>query len=214
MADACTWVKEQTVAHSHLSSIRSARPQRKCSCSSCRACAALPRYWPRLRRGRMEEPPPRSPGRYLCVGAGAFPELFGRFFRFSQRPSRPVRNPLTDMKARAGQQIGCGVAGDVCWLSGKMRPKEVSHAPLRPLREHGLGGYDAATRQESCAETRPGLRAAHSQSVRGGGGGGRSGMHWKGGRYPTPTPSRAPSRCPATVPLTPSAGLNGICNRQ
>ena len=38
-------------------------------------------------------------------------------------------------------------------------------------------------------------------------------MHWKGGRYPPP-PSRAPSLCPATVPLTPSAGFNGICNRQ
>ena len=26
--------------------------------------------------------------------------------------------------------------------------------------------------------------------------------------------SRAPSLCPATVPLTPNAGLNGVCNRQ
>ena len=33
-------------------------------------------------------------------------------------------------------------------------------------------------------------------------------------RAPLPPPSRAPSLCPATVPLTPSAGLNGICNRQ
>ena len=33
------------------------------------------------------------------------------------------------------------------------------------------------------------------------------------GRSPPP-PSRARSRCPATVPLTPSASLNGICNRQ
>ena len=29
-----------------------------------------------------------------------------------------------------------------------------------------------------------------------------------------PPPSRAPSPCPATVSLTPSAGFNGICNRQ
>ena len=29
-----------------------------------------------------------------------------------------------------------------------------------------------------------------------------------------PPPSRAPSLCPATVSLTPSASLNGICNRQ
>ena len=29
-----------------------------------------------------------------------------------------------------------------------------------------------------------------------------------------PPPSRATSLRPATVPLTPSAGLNGICNRQ
>ena len=35
----------------------------------------------------------------------------------------------------------------------------------------------------------------------------------KGGGNPPP-PSRAPSLCPATVPLTPSASLNGICNRQ
>ena len=27
-------------------------------------------------------------------------------------------------------------------------------------------------------------------------------------------PSRAPGLCPATVHLTPSAGFNGICNRQ
>ena len=38
-------------------------------------------------------------------------------------------------------------------------------------------------------------------------------MLWKGGR-PPPPPSRAPSLCPATVPLTPSAGFNGICNRR
>ena len=41
----------------------------------------------------------------------------------------------------------------------------------------------------------------------GGGGGGGGRMHWKG-------PSRAPSLFPATVPLTPSASLNGVCNRQ
>ena len=46
-----------------------------------------------------------------------------------------------------------------------------------------------------------------------GDGGGRAGMHSKGGRYP-PSPSTAPSLCPATVPLTPSASLNGIRNRQ
>ena len=40
------------------------------------------------------------------------------------------------------------------------------------------------------------------------------GMHWKGGGVPTFPPSRAPSLCPATVSLTPSARLNGICNRQ
>ena len=33
------------------------------------------------------------------------------------------------------------------------------------------------------------------------------------GRSP-PLPSTAPSLCPATVPLTPSASLNGVCNRQ
>ena len=35
----------------------------------------------------------------------------------------------------------------------------------------------------------------------------------EGGGYPPP-PSRAPSLCPATVPLTPSASINGIRNRQ
>ena len=41
------------------------------------------------------------------------------------------------------------------------------------------------------------------------------GMHWKRGEPPPPPPlSRAPSLCPATVPLTASASLNGICNRQ
>ena len=39
--------------------------------------------------------------------------------------------------------------------------------------------------------------------------GGRDAL--KGGEVP---PSRPPSLCPATVPLTPSASLNGICNRQ
>ena len=49
------------------------------------------------------------------------------------------------------------------------------------------------------------------------------GMHWRGGGvppmcnipsgYPPRPPSRAPSLCPATVSLTPSASLNGICNR-
>ena len=33
-------------------------------------------------------------------------------------------------------------------------------------------------------------------------------------RLPPPPPSRVPSLCPAAVPLTPSARLNGICNRQ
>ena len=40
------------------------------------------------------------------------------------------------------------------------------------------------------------------------------GMHWKGGKYPPPPPSRAPSLCPATVPLTASVSFNGIGNRQ
>ena len=43
-------------------------------------------------------------------------------------------------------------------------------------------------------------------------GGGGTGMYWKGGRYPPP--SSAPGLCPVTVPLTPSGGCNGICNRQ
>ena len=34
------------------------------------------------------------------------------------------------------------------------------------------------------------------------------------GGEPPPPPSGAPSLRPATVPLTPSASLNGICNRQ
>ena len=43
----------------------------------------------------------------------------------------------------------------------------------------------------------------------------RPGLHWKGEEVPpSPPPSRAPSLCPATVPPTPSAGLNGIRNRQ
>ena len=36
-------------------------------------------------------------------------------------------------------------------------------------------------------------------------------MPWRWGRYP---PLEAPSLCLATVPGTPSASLNGICNRQ
>ena len=40
-------------------------------------------------------------------------------------------------------------------------------------------------------------------------------MRWKRGRgVPPPPSSRAPSLCPAAVPLTLSASLNGICNRQ
>ena len=37
-------------------------------------------------------------------------------------------------------------------------------------------------------------------------------LHWRGGEGTAP--SRAPSLYPATVPLTPSASLNGSCNRQ
>ena len=46
-------------------------------------------------------------------------------------------------------------------------------------------------------------------AVRVGGRGGRDAL--EGGEVP---PSRAPSLCPATVPLTPSASVNGVCNRQ
>ena len=35
-----------------------------------------------------------------------------------------------------------------------------------------------------------------------------------GGEVPPHDPSRARSLCPATAPLTPSASLNGFCNRQ
>ena len=41
--------------------------------------------------------------------------------------------------------------------------------------------------------------------------GGRDAL--EGGQVPS-LPSRAPSLCPAAVSLTPSASLNGICNRQ
>ena len=41
----------------------------------------------------------------------------------------------------------------------------------------------------------------------------RDALERRGGT-PPPPPSRAPSLRPATVPLTPSASLNGICNRQ
>ena len=44
---------------------------------------------------------------------------------------------------------------------------------------------------------------------------GAPGMRRNEGRYtPPPPPPRGPSLRPATVPLTPSASLKGICNRQ
>ena len=52
-------------------------------------------------------------------------------------------------------------------------------------------------------------RVSDWEGAQGGGGGGRDAL--EGGEVP---PSRAPGLCPATVPLTPSASLNGICNRQ
>ena len=39
-------------------------------------------------------------------------------------------------------------------------------------------------------------------------------LHWTRGGGTPPPRSRAPSLCPATVPLTPSASLTGVCNRQ
>ena len=42
----------------------------------------------------------------------------------------------------------------------------------------------------------------------------RQGCIGRGGDTLPPPPSRAPSQCPATVPLTASASLSGICNRQ
>ena len=60
-------------------------------------------------------------------------------------------------------------------------------------------------------------------SGRGGGGGAVLWCWWMqppipgmlgSGESPPPPPSTAPSLRPATVPLTPSASLNGICNRQ
>ena len=47
-----------------------------------------------------------------------------------------------------------------------------------------------------------------------GAGGEWAGMQWKEGGGGNPLPPSRASLCPATVPLTPSAGFSGICNRQ
>ena len=73
-------------------------------------------------------------------------------------------------------------------------------------------GAGSASRPPSFRPCRPAAPGGLSPAEVWGGGGGELGelMHWTGVRCP----SRAPSLCPATVSLTPSASLNGICNRQ
>ena len=69
--------------------------------------------------------------------------------------------------------------------------------PSCPLRWHELHGPRSEGVFEACAAPPPPR------------------VPWKGGEEaPPPPPSRAPSPRPATVFPTPSASLNGICNRQ
>ena len=90
------------------------------------------------------------------------------------------------------------------------------NGPTVTHRTHASGPSGA----RQCRRSYPGLWEGAGGAQRTGEGAGWVGlerwgaMHWKGGRNPPPPASRAPSLCPATVPLTPSAGFNGICNRQ
>ena len=77
------------------------------------------------------------------------------------------------------------------------------HRPQRPT-ERSDPTQHAKGRTGDC----PGPRKQQPDGMSHGGGG----CMGRGGR--SPPPSRAPSLCPATVPLTASASLNGICNRQ
>ena len=85
----------------------------------------------------------------------------------------------------------------------KTNARTAATAAARALRHR-------AKRYRNCTTARQGhcVAATHSKALRP-----RQGCI-VGGGYPLPPPSRAPSLCPATVPLTPSASLNGICNRQ
>ena len=86
----------------------------------------------------------------------------------------------------AGLWVGCVTAGG--GLLGRLREGE------------GLGGAVAAL-EKGCDRVVEGLRVSQGCIGRWGG-------------APPPPPSRAPCLCPASVPLTASASLNGICNRQ
>ena len=78
-----------------------------------------------------------------------------------------------------------------------------------PVPQKSGGGWEVAVLHRVVDERfHQDIRFAHLRQPR------PPGMHWKGGRYPPPPPSRAPSLCPATVSLTPSASFDGICNRQ
>ena len=118
-------------------------------------------------------------------------------------------------------------------------PCHIQRSPNTPttgLRERGndtskstgrSGRQNAATRRNMRREERVTVQGPVKEqqpdgmSRRGGGGGlylrvrrcRLQGCIGKGG-CPPPPRSRAPSLCPATVPLTPSAGFNGFCNRQ
>ena len=100
-----------------------------------------------------------------------------------------------------------GMAGGQARAREEGCPALLTHPPPPPacLSMHRRGGTSSLHEVVG----RPKQRNEGSY----GGGGGRDALGG-GGVPPPPPPSRAPSMCPATVPLTPSASLNGICNRQ
>ena len=127
-----------------------------------------------------------------------------------QRPQRPTESsdPTQYAKGRTGDcpgpRKGATTRRNVTRGGGvdslqRVLPRGLPHGPpdAAPPVCHSTPGNGALSPHH------PPPPARRSHALRG--------MHWKGGRYPR---SRAPSLCPATAPLTPSASLNGICNRQ
>ena len=135
-------------------------------------------------------------------------------------------SPLSLGPGRRRRRGQCCAGTDVQALHSPPPPRGVGHAlsksRARAMRAQSLGVVSLALG----ARRRGGVddRAMDLKGQRSGGpistatqrgrkgGAGRDAL--EGGKVPPSPPSRAPSLCAATVSLTPSAGFNGICNRQ
>ena len=116
-------------------------------------------------------------------------------------PPRPAHDPLSFR--------GAGDHSDAPWRA----PPPPGGAPMQQDRAYPCpaplvaGARNAMTRR---IDPEPALNCAAMCDGRGD----RARDALEVGEVHPPSPSRAPSLRPATVPLTASASLNGICNRQ